>query len=346
MLHMRAILQRFAPLSLGLSLCLVQGTGAAGPAGAAPGYPVRVGQAFRDRPFAPELVVIPAGSFVMGSTEAETTREGRRPETAEWERPQHAVNVDAALGVGKYLVTRREFAAFVAATHRPMTRGCTVLDGTWQQEDAHGFADPAFAQTDLDPATCVAVEDAEAYAGWLSTATGHRYRLPREAEWEYAARAGTSTSRWWGDARDTLCAHANGADRRYAASYAADPHANTGCDDGFVHTNPGDAFPANPFGLHDMLGNVWEWTADCFVPNYRDAPSKASAEITAGDCSRRMIRGGSWHNSPDSLRSAARFWLPPGMHSSSLGFRIVRLPAAAAGAPRTRLHHRGGRHRL
>ena len=82
-------------------------------------------------------------------------------------------------------------------------------------------------------------------------------------------------------------------------------------DDGFVHTNPGDAFPANPFGLHDMLGNVWEWTADCFVPDHRHAPSDASAEITAGDCSRRTIRGGSWHNSPDSLRSAARFWLPP-----------------------------------
>lgn len=301
-----------------------------GPVGPDTSFPVPVGATFRDRPLAPQLVVVPPGSYLMGASEEEAAREGRGAESAAWERPQHRVVVATPLAVGKGLVTRREFAEFAGATHRPVTNGCMVLDGgIWQQEARRSFADPAFAQTDQDPAVCVAVEDAEAYAAWLSRTTGHAYRLLHEAEWEYVARAGSTSSRWWGDDRATICAHANGADQQYHALYPADAHANTGCSDHFAHTNPSGAFHANPFGLSDMLGNVWQWTADCFVPGYANAPALASTAIDAGDCNRRVIRGGSWHNAPDALRSAARFWLPPNMRSSSLGFRIVRLPDAA-----------------
>ena len=294
-------------------------------------FPVPVGATFQDRSFAPQLVVVPRGSYLMGASADEAEREGRRAETAAWERPRHRVVVPTSLAVGRNLVTREEFAAFVEATHRPMTSGCMVLDaGIWQDEARRGYADPAFVQTDRDPAVCVAVEDAEAYAAWLSQTTGHAYRLLHEAEWEYVARAGSTASRWWGDDRTSLCRHVNGADLSYRALHPTDEHANATCDDGYAHSSPAGAFAANPFGLNDMLGNVWQWTADCFVPGYDHAPAVASTPITSGDCSRRMIRGGSWHNGPDALRSAARFWLPPGMHSSSVGFRVVRLPDGAA----------------
>lgn len=294
--------------------------------GATSGYPAPVGQRFRDFADGPELVVIPAGSFTMGASELETTREGRRADTAAFERPQHVVSLARPLAVARLLVTRREYRAFVAATQRAAPPGCNVLDGKWQYETQRSYTDPGFSQTDLHPALCVGVADAEAYAAWLSAQTGHRYRLLHEAEWEYAARAGTSGARWWADDRSGLCQHANGADLSYDRAHPGDEKVNKSCDDGFAHSNPGDAFAPNAFGLHDMLGNAWEWTADCFVPSYAGAPANASDEITTGDCTRRVIRGASWHNYPDALRSAARFWLPPDMRSSSLGFRVAREP--------------------
>ena len=261
----------------------------------------------------------------MGSSEAETSREGRRAETAAFERPQHSVALSRPLAVGRYLVTRKEYAYFVSATQRPRPPGCNVLDGKWQSEAGRSFADPGFAQTDLHPALCVDAPDAESYAAWVSHETGHRYRLLHEGEWEYAARGATATTRWWADERTGLCQHSNGADLSFDRAHPGDDKANIACDDGFAHTNPGNAFPPNAFGLYDMIGNAWEWTADCFAPNYANAPGDASVAIPDGDCGRRAIRGGSWHNYPDVLRSAARFWLPPGMRSSSVGFRIVRL---------------------
>ena len=321
------------PVLLAMAICLcplaVAHAASDGDAKLHADFPAPVGRAFRDRPFAPLLVVVPPGTYMMGASADEATREGRRAETAAWEQPRHRVVVPTSLAVCKDFVTRKEFATFVAATGRPVTKGCMVLDlGTWQDEAQRSFLDSAFDQTDQSPAVCVGVEDVEAYAAWLSRTTGHTYRLLHEAEWEYLARAGSTSSRWWGDDRTSLCHHLNGADLSYHRRYPADEHANTACDDGYAHSSPAGAFAANPFGLDDMLGNVWQWTADCFVPGYDAAPAVASTPIESGDCSRRMIRGGSWHNAPDSLRSAARFWLPPDMHSSSVGFRVVRLPDA------------------
>jgi formylglycine-generating enzyme required for sulfatase activity len=289
-------------------------------------FPVSVGHLFHDGAFAPEMMVLPAGVFVMGSGETEALRDGRRAESAAFERPHHPVTV-GAMAVSRYLVTRREYAAFATATARRSPDGCMVLDdGKWQLEAQRSFLDPAFPQSDIDPAVCVVVADAEAYAVWLSEQTGQQYRLLREAEWEYAARAGSSDSRWWQGDASTHCAHANGADRSYDRAHPGDVKVNTHCDDGYAHTNPGNAFPANPFGLHDMLGNVWEWIDDCFVANYSGAPSEAAAQVRSGDCQQRVIRGGSWHNYPDALRTPTRFSLPVTMRSASVGFRVARLP--------------------
>ena len=298
-------------LSLSISLSLM-------PAAAAD-YPVAPGRTFRDRAWSPELVVIPAGRFVMGSTEAETVREKRAPALAAYERPSHEVIFSAPLAVGKYHVTVGEFDRFVKATGRAVFDGCNVDDrGKWSLQAKHSYRDPLFPQTDRHPAVCVTWDDAVAYAAWLSAETGHRYRLLRETEWEYAARGGTATARWWGDDSAGICLYANGADQSFNRANPGDAQANLACDDGYAGTNPVDRFTANPFGLHDMLGNAWQWLGECFRERY-DAPPPDEAR-----CGRRVIRGGSWHNSPSVLRAASRYWLLPNNRSSSIGFRVAR----------------------
>ena len=273
----------------------------------------------------PEMVLVPAGQFLMGSTEDETTRVGRRAETAAWERPQHRVTVSKPFAVSRFLVTQGEYDHFIKASGHEVGGKCTVIaDGKWQAQLQRSYLDTAFAQTARHPVTCVTVADAEAYVAWLSTATGHRYRLLHEAEWEYVARAGTRGWRWNGDAPESICHIANGADQSYDRARPGEPNANKSCDDGYLFTNPVDAFPANAFGLHDMLGNLWQWTADCFTASYEKAPAYAAQPVTGGDCGQRVIRGGSWHNYPDALRSAARFALPNDMRSASIGFRVLR----------------------
>lgn len=270
------------------------------------------------------MVVIPPGEVLLGSSEAETTREGRAPALAAFERPRRKVRFARPFAIGRAHVTQAEFARFVRATRRSMT-GCVVAtDGRWSDGPlaAHDYRRPGWKQPANEPAVCVNWGDAVAYAAWLSARTGQRYRLPTEEEWEYAARGGTESARWWGDS-GAICAHANGGDRTYAAIMPSDTTANLGCSDGFARTSPPRSFPANPFGLHDMLGNAWQWTADCFTP----VPGGPQPDPP---CAARSIRGGSWHNGPATLRSATRFSLPPSMRSSSLGFRLVReLPAKA-----------------
>ncbi|WP_336952863.1 formylglycine-generating enzyme family protein [Sphingobium aromaticivastans] len=279
----------------------------------------RIGDSFRDFPGGPQMVAIPAGHAVLGASEVETEREGRAQALAEWERPQRVITFDRPFAVGKYHVTRREFAAFAKATGRQM-QGCVVAgDGKWSDGSLPGksYADVGFPQGDDEPALCVNWDDANAYAAWLSRKSHAHYRLLTEAEWEYAARGGSVAARWWGDDVVSICNRVNGGDRDYAAVMPADKSANLTCSDGFAHSNPVGHFAANPFGLHDMLGNAWQWVSDCFNP----VPGGVSGEA---DCKARSIRGGSWHNGVATLRSATRFSLPPAMRSSSLGFRVMR----------------------
>ena len=169
-------------------------------------------ETFRDCPNCPIMVKLAAGTFMMGSPEAETRREGAKDEDVADERPQHSVTIRRQFAVGQYTVTRGEFSAFVTDTnHDP--RGCSVFrGGSWVLDQNRSWRDPGYAQTDQHPVVCVSFDDAQRYVQWLSRKTGQSYRLPTEAEWEYAARAGTTTARFWGDGRDRACDFANAAD--------------------------------------------------------------------------------------------------------------------------------------
>ena len=167
----------------------------------------------------------------------------------------------------------------------------------------------------------VSWNDAQEYVRWLSRETGKSYRLPSEAEWEYAARGGTSTSRYWGDSSSSQCGHANGADAATKRVYL--DWTVAACDDGAVRTALVGSYSANGFGLFDVLGNVWEWTEDCWNGSYRGAPADG-APWYGSDCSRRVMRGGSWTVTPRHLRSAARLRLTTGVRATYAGFRVAR----------------------
>ena len=177
------------------------------------------GDVFRECDVCPEMVVIPAGRFTMGSPAGE---EGRYDD----EGPQHTVAISRPFAVGRFEVTRSEFAAFVTAARHSMTGGCWVYDGEWNKEASRNWASPGFSQTDRDPVVCVNWADAQAYIDWLNSraarqvagaggfgAGGGPYRLLTEAEWEYAARGGTTTARFWGDSPDLACRYGNVADQ-------------------------------------------------------------------------------------------------------------------------------------
>jgi formylglycine-generating enzyme required for sulfatase activity len=221
------------------------------------------------------------------------------------------------------MVTVAEFDRFAKATQRAVFDGCNVNDaGVWALEAKRSYLDPAFPQTPANPVVCVTWPDAEAYVEWLSAQTGHHYRLIQEREFEYAERAGSETARWWGDSQDDLCKYANAADQSFNKAFPGDKQANLACDDGYGGTAPGGKFPANAFGLYDMAGNAWEWMGGCFRETYAPTTPEPAVE----GCQRRPIRGGSWHNYPNVIRSATRFWLPPTMRASSTGFRVARDP--------------------
>lgn len=250
----------------------------------------------------------------MGAPDSEA---GRFPE----EGPQHAVRV-GAFALSQAPITRSEYAAFVRATDRPDGAACALMDneGNWRDTPDLSWRNPGFEQTDDHPVVCVSWDDAQAYAAWLSARTGRAYRLPSEAEFEYAARAGAATTFPWGDEAADVCAHANGFD---LAAKRSHPDWNSlECDDGFAFTAPVRAFPANAFGLYGMTGNVFQWTEDCFHDSYVGAPADGSA-WTSGDCSVRAIRGGSWLNGARGLRAAMRDRDPQHSPYANIGIRVA-----------------------
>jgi formylglycine-generating enzyme required for sulfatase activity len=271
---------------------------------------------FKECPECPEMVGIPAGSFTMGSAPGEAGRFDN-------EGPRHRVAVKA-FALGKYDVTSAEFLRFLEATgYRP--KPCNpILNMRWRIADDGKAYPPAPSDTEPPrwPAVCLDWKDAGAYIDWINKkARAARpaiaskqgpYRLPTEAEWEYAARAGTATSRWWGDGIGHGNANCNGCGSSYDASTLADV----------------DSFASNPFGLYGMLGNAWQWTADCWHSDYAGAPADGRAWTSGGDCDKHVLRGGAWNNLPAFVRSAARS--SAGLnggdydYSSLAGFRVAR----------------------
>jgi formylglycine-generating enzyme required for sulfatase activity len=268
-----------------------------------------------DCAFCPEMVPVPAGRFLMGAAPGEEEREGLAASFRRRSEPQHEVTI-RGFSAGRFEVTRGQYRTFIEATGR-RSDGCFVWRGSdFEWDRTRDWRNPGFPQDDRHPVTCVSWEDASAYVEWLSQRTGGKYRLLTEAEWEYAARAGTTTSRFWGD--EASCVYANGADRstQAKAAGASDWHVDA-CDDGHPYTAPVGSYRANAFGLHDMLGNVEEWTQDCWGANY----SRAAA---AGDCSMRAVRGGSWLDA--GSRIAYRVGSPTTIRVYRRGFRVARDP--------------------
>lgn len=286
--------------------------------------------AFQDCPECPRMVALPAGSFVMGSPPDD-------PERHKSEGPQRRASV-AAFAIGETEVTRGQFAAFVAATNRRMPDGCDThgdgMDTTSDLDATASWRNPRFAQTDEHPVVCLTWQDTVEYTVWLSKKTGQRYRLPSNAEWEYAARAGTTTLHFWGNDADQGCPFANGGDAAlvralppFAMATQRDLEAGyreariVGCDDGNGFTAAVRSYRPNAFGLYDVSGNVWEWVADCHEP-YGASPPPAPSP--AGTCAARNVRGGSWDDWPIELRSADKHKSPPETRRNDQGFRVAR----------------------
>jgi formylglycine-generating enzyme required for sulfatase activity len=273
------------------------------------------------------MVVVPAGSFVIGVPPGEEEREGLSEQARGLSVPQTAISVNAAFALGRSHVTRGEFAAFVGASNYQSAAGCFTFGANrvpqWQRDAAASWSAPGFAQTDRDPVVCVSWDDAQVYARWLSQQTGHTYRLPSEAEWEYAARAGTTTVRFWGDAPEEVCAYANVADLTKVEQNNWSREGVAACRTGQPTTAPVASFRPNPFGLYDMLGNAWEWVEDCWNPSYAGRPTDQSAWLS-GDCSRRVARGGAWNFRPRDVRAGARYRIPAAFRNGNVGFRMAR----------------------
>jgi formylglycine-generating enzyme required for sulfatase activity len=265
----------------------------------------------------PEMVIIRPGKFTIGSPMSEV---GRGSD----ENPQRGVTIAYALAVGKYPVTRGEFAAFVKDTRRKLG-SCEHWDGNSFRVEEGVYWSGTFRQTDQHPVVCVNWDDSQAYVQWLSQKVGKRYRLLSEAEWEYAARAGTTTPWYWGPSEANQCHYANGADLSAKAQAVIAP-SFVGCDDKYPHTSPVGNFRPNEFGLYDMGGNVGEWVEDCYHDTYADAPADGSAVETCLTKfhNARVMRGGAWNAIPAWMRSASRDVEEPSLRADSFGFRVAR----------------------
>jgi len=244
------------------------------------------GEAIANRRFTectdcPEMVALPGGTFTLGSPSSE---QGRGSD----EGPQLRVTVQP-FAVSRFEVTRAQYAAFTRETGRAIVGNCDTANsaGSWEQQQSATWQAPGFDQTGDHPVVCVSWEDATAYVAWINgKVNGDPYRLLTESEWEYAARAGSTTRFWWGDGESDLCSYANGADQSARSRFSNWTVAS--CTDGYVFTAPvGFSGRENRFGLADMAGNVWEWTQDCYNSTYDLTPTNGAANTTGG-CSNRV----------------------------------------------------------
>jgi formylglycine-generating enzyme required for sulfatase activity/predicted Ser/Thr protein kinase len=276
-----------------------------------PTAPLEAGDVFRDCPTCPLMVALAAGSYTQGSAAGEADAQPS-------ERPAHAVTIAAPFAAGVHEVSVGEFAEFARNNVRN-AEGCAVYDGEWKLTASTNWRNATPGQQSTHPVSCVSWQDANDYAAWLSKRTGFAYRLPTAAEWEYFARAGSSAPPW-ADAT-AACAVANVADQSGAERYPG--WTAFACKDGFVQAAPVGSFATNAFGVTDTLGNVFEWTQDCWREDYSQLPADGAAGLE-GDCAQRETRGGSWFTAPSFVRPAYRNRFESGYQASSIGFRLVR----------------------
>jgi len=281
------------------------------PAVMAPGAVLEAGAVFRDCPTCPLMKVLKPGKFDQGTAEGAA-------DALPFEQPVRAVTIAYPLAAGVNEITVGEFAEFTRDYPRDRV-GCTTYDGEWRQQADVSWRNAMPQQNSSFPVTCVSWQDAADYAAWLSLRTGASYRLPSASEWEYLARAG-GASLPWANASEA-CAYANAADASAIERFPG--WTAFACSDNYAEASPVGTFEANAFGLNDTLGNVFEWTQDCWRDDYKGAPADGAAS-QGGDCTQREARGGSWFTTPAYVRPAYRNRFDAEYRGSSLGFRLVR----------------------
>jgi formylglycine-generating enzyme required for sulfatase activity len=301
---------------------------------AAPAFAAVDERVVKDCDACPVMVIIPAGSFMMGTAVENRLIDPRTGKPATNDGPQHEVTINKPFALGKYEVTVDEFAAFVAATGYETSGGCMEFSpvASFTISDEFDWDNPGYEQTGDSPVGCVSYYDVLAYTGWLSDITGEDYRLPTEAEWEYAARAGSTGPYHWGSDRMQVCRYANvrspGAHTISKRQAESDRNDGFPCDDGMPLVAPAGSFEANSFGLHDMQGNNWEWVEDCNHKDYVGAPTDGSAwrdqEDAKQGCQFGVIRGGSYLNLVERSSVTVRAGRPQSGRATNMGFRVAR----------------------
>lgn len=284
------------------------------------------GQTWTDPTTGMKFVWVPEGCYMMGQTESEKAwlinRAGKSnyDKYFDEEMSSHRVCVDG-FWMAKHEVTRGQFLKFVEATGYKTDaekRGTAYIfnastNWKWKEMSGYSWRKPGYKQTDDHPAAIISWNDANAFINWLSKKSSAKFRLPTEAEWEYAARAGSQDRWFWGNDMNVACEYANAADKDkvWAAHFP--------CDDKYIFTAPVGTYKPNAFGLYDMVGNLWEWCADVAYSKHSEKNPKVTSGIAA-----RVVRGGSWFGEPWFVRSAIRGGYYPDFRFNSLGFRLLR----------------------
>ncbi len=277
------------------------------------------GSEFRDCADCPAMVVIPPGQFDMGFDGGE---EGR------YEGPVRRITINYAYAVGKYEVSNAEYRRFINDTGHISARDCNLLrDGTYRAEPGTNWQDPGYQRPirENEPVVCISWNDAKAFVAWLARRTGQPYRLLTEAEWEYVGRGNRGGHRFvWGERPAEACRESNVFDQSAKRARPDRRIDAAPCDDGFAEVAPVGSLAANPFGVHDILGNVWEWVEDCYVmPLPPSAPRDGSAQLAEG-CDRRGSRGGSWLSTFSRQTPTFRGRDPATLVSQIFGLRVAR----------------------
>jgi formylglycine-generating enzyme required for sulfatase activity len=272
---------------------------------------------FKDCSLCPDMIVLPTGEFMMGSPAGENGH-------TDMEGLPRRLTMSKRIAIGKLEVTVEQVSAFMADTGMNVGGSCQpIIDPsrrvpTWGQPSV-SMLSPGYDVTQSHPAVCISWHEAQSYVAWLQRRSGKPYRLPTEAEWEYAARAGTTTRYSFGDDETSLCGYARFADLGSQFGWG------DGCRSNVVSygTTPVGALKPNPWGIFDMHGNAWEWVEDCWTPNPEEMSSDGSAFSRPGSCEIGVIRGGSFAAGSRRVRSAIRHPVRTTKHLYNIGLRVA-----------------------
>jgi formylglycine-generating enzyme required for sulfatase activity len=272
---------------------------------------------FKDCSLCPDMIILPTGEFMMGSPASENGH-------TDLEGLPRRVNMSKRIAIGKLEVTLEQISAFMAETGMNVGGSCQpIIDpsrtvATWGEASV-AMLSPGYDVTQSHPAVCINWHEAQSYVAWLQRRTGKPYRLPTEAEWEYAARAGTTTRYSFGNDETSLCAYARFADLGSQFGWGDGCRSNVASNG----TTPVGALKPNPWGIFDMHGNAWEWVEDCWTPNPQEMPIDGSAFSRPGSCEIGVIRGGSFAAGSRRVRSAIRAPVRTTKHFYHIGLRVA-----------------------